>query len=95
MIFYFYTFVFFLKDLHYAFNYLISKIVDMGPSLYSTNRINKTDLLKLAITNRADYLPSITGWSFLNNLRKFLVLNSLKIEISILCKVFDVKHLSI
>jgi len=88
------TLVLLFKDFHDAVYNLVSKIVDMRATFDSTNWVDKTDLLKLAITQTADDFPPI--WSGLfNNLWKLLIFLSLKIQINIRIEVLNVNDFPI
>lgn len=72
---------------------LIGYVFYMSTTFARANRIDKAYLLKLAVTQAADYFPTIA--SLLYNLRESFVLNSGKIKVRIVNKSFDRYRLSV
>lgn len=69
--------VLFFEDFHDLVHYLVSEIVHMRTTFDGADRIDKGNLLELAITKGAHDFPSVV--TFLYNLWKLLVLLSLKV----------------
>lgn len=72
---------------------LIGYVFDMSTTFARANCIYKAYLLKLAVTQAADYFPPIAF--LIDNLRESLVLNSGQIKVRIVDKSFDRYRLSI
>ena len=78
--------VFLLKNSSNFGNDLVNNVVNMCPSFCGANRVYEGNLLKSAVTQTANNLPSI---SFsLNNFWKFFVFSILEVVISVLWEVF-------